>query len=178
MRCGAEDDEEGFYMGDVIDFEGGPSEEAAREKAREKGFDAKASILSQLELLRKLCEGQSITITVDGRILTVPYKLWITDLEKRLLAGGTALSFDDDPESGTRTAKIITLESRPKPKKKRPRRTLDMDIAERGIPSDDDYLKSLRLEQEEAALSIKRDYIEKHFGKDQAEVFALLVGWR
>jgi hypothetical protein len=95
MRCGAEDDEEGFYMGDVIDFEGGPSEEAAREKAREKGFDAKASILSQLELLRKLCEGQSITITVDGRILTVPYKLWITDLEKRLLAGGTALSFDD-----------------------------------------------------------------------------------
>jgi hypothetical protein len=104
--------------------------------------------------------------------------LWITDLEKRLLAGGTALSFDDDPESGTRTAKIITLESRPKPKKKRPRRTLDMDIAERGIPSDDDYLKSLRLEQEEAALSIKRAYIEEHFGKDQAEVFALLVGWR
>jgi hypothetical protein len=42
MRSGAGDDEGGYYMGDVIDFEGGPSEEAARERARDREFDFEA----------------------------------------------------------------------------------------------------------------------------------------
>jgi hypothetical protein len=78
MRCGAGDDEGGHYMGDVIDFEGGPSEEAARERAQDREFDFEASVRSQIATLRDLCEGQGITVTVDGRILTLPYKLWGT----------------------------------------------------------------------------------------------------
>ena len=157
-------------MGDVVDFE---SEEAAREKARDREFDFEASIRSQLAALRGLCEGQSITVTVEGRVLTIPYKLWMDNLEKQLLAGMAALSLDDDPELGA-VARVIPLKRRealPKPKK--PKRTRDIGY---GVPSDD-YLKSLRREREEAALAVKLAYIQKHYGKDQAEVFALLVGW-
>jgi hypothetical protein len=157
-------------VGDVVNF---GDEEAARERARDRKFDFEASIHSQLAALRELCKGQSITVTVEGRILTLPYSLWLDDLEKRLLSGAAALSFDEDPELG-KVARVIPLKRREAlPKSRKPRRTLEFGY---GVPSDD-YLKSLRLEREEAELAEKLVSIEKQYGKDQAEVFALLVGW-
>jgi hypothetical protein len=157
-------------MGDVVNFE---DEEAARERARDRKFDFEASIHSQLAALRELCEGQSITVTVEGRILNLPYYMWIDDLEKRLLSGAAALSFDEDPDIG-KVARVVPLKRRealPKPKK--PKRAREFGY---GVPSDDD-IAAWRREREEAELAEKLVSIEKQYGKDQAEVFALLVGW-
>jgi len=157
-------------MGDVVNF---GDEDAARERARDREFDFEASIHSQIAALRELCTGQSITVAVEGHILTLPYDLWLDDLEKRLLSGAAALSFDEDPELG-KVAQVIPLKRRealPKPRKHR--RTREMGY---GVPSDADIAARQR-EREEAELAEKLARIEKQYGKDQAEAFALLVGW-
>jgi len=166
-------------MGDVVAFEGGTSEEAARERAQDKEFDFEASIHSQIATLRELCDGQSITIAINGHILTLPYSMWLDDMEKRMLAGTATLSFDEDPELGT-VARVIPLKRSVKPKKP-VAKTPAMRVRLEPTPEE---LEARRLKRKEAKARRQADraaklaYIENHYGKDQAEAFALLAGWR
>jgi len=43
----------------------------AREKARDREFDFEKSVRSQIAMLRELCYGMNLPVTVEGRILRV-----------------------------------------------------------------------------------------------------------
>ena len=164
-------------MGDVVNFE---SEEAARELARDKEFDFEASIRSQIATLRELCAGMCMPVAINGHILTLPYSMWIDDLEDRLLSGMAALSFDEDPDLG-KVARVIPLKRSVKPKPKSAEKTTAMRVRVEPSPEE---LEARRIKLEEAKArrqaerAAKLDYIQRRYGKDQAEAFAALAGWR
>jgi hypothetical protein len=157
------------------------SDVAARERARDREFDFEKSVRSQIAMLRELCYGMNLQVTVEGRILNLPYYMWIDDLEKRMLDGMAALSFDEDPELG-KVARVIPLKRSARPKKPKPSaKTPAMRVRVEPTP---EALEARRLKREEAKARRKAEraarlaYIEERYGKDQAEAFAALSGWR
>jgi len=173
MRCGAG----GESWGDVVNL---GNEEMAREKARDREFDFEKSVRSQIAMLRELCYGMNLPVTVEGRILNLPYSMWIDDLEERMLAGMAALSLDEDPDIG-KVVRVIPLKRSVKPKPKPSAKTTDMRVRVEPTP---EALEAQRLKREEAKARRKAEraarlaFIEEHYGKYQAEAFAALSGWR